>query len=171
MAKLMTLLLLVFSSYCFANNMELKSSSFENNGMIPRKYTCQGQEINPPLEILNVPSTAQSLVLIMEDPDVPKFIRKDGTWVHWIVYNIDPMTKTIPENVQNIGTLGVNTDGKKAYQGPCPPKGEHRYFFKLYALDTRLDLPEGATKKEVLNAISGHVLAWAELMGRYKESN
>lgn len=151
------------------NEMKLTSPAFEHNGMIPNKYTCPGQERSPPLEISHVPSQAKSLVLIMEDPDVPKDIREDGLWVHWIVFNINPKTTTIAENAQDFGTLGQNTEGTFTYQGPCPPSGEHRYVFKLYALDTSLDLPEGVNKQELVQAMEGHLLAVAELMGRYKK--
>lgn len=150
--------------------MKLKSSAFDHHGNIPRKYTCQGNDINPPLEIIDVPSNAQSLVLIMDDPDVPKDRRKDGMWVHWVVFNIDPKTTKIPENTPHFAKFGKNTEGKNAYQGPCPPDREHRYFFKLYALDSLLDLPEGSSKEEVLDAMRGHILQEAELMGLYVKS-
>ena len=151
--------------------MKLASSAFEPNGKIPSRYTCDGENINPPLTIEKVPAKAQSLVLIMDDPDIPEFVKKKyhiKVWDHWIVFNIPPTTKVIPEAQNLPGMLGKNTGGKKAYGGPCPPDREHRYFFKLYALDTKLNLPEGVTKRQVEEAIAGHILAQAELIGRYQ---
>lgn len=150
--------------------MKLKSSVFENGKKIPSKYTCQGDDVNPPLEIQGVPSKAESLVLILDDPDVPEYIRKDRMWVHWVVFNIPPGTHTIAENSAPPGTLGRNTGGSLNYQGPCPPDREHRYFFKLYALNTTLSLPLGASKQEVEKAMEGHVLEHCELMGTYNKS-
>lgn len=149
--------------------MKLTSHAFKQGEKIPRKYTCQGVDINPPLEIAGVPKGAKSLALIMDDPDVPVRIRKDGMWVHWVAYNIPPDTKTIEEGMA-VGTAGQNTSKENQYMGPCPPDREHRYFFKLYALDAELDLPEGATKDELLHAMKDHVLAQAELIGLYEKS-
>ena len=149
--------------------MKLSSKAFKHNEQIPRQYTCQGVDISPPLTIEGVPSGAKSLVLIMDDPDVPESRRKDRMWVHWVVFNIDPTTKTIEEGVPTLGTLGQNTGGMNRYMGPCPPDKEHRYFFKLYALGTTLSLPEGVTKEQVLQAIDGHIIAQCELMGRYEK--
>lgn len=149
--------------------MLLESSVFKNGESIPRKYTCQGVDINPPLSIREVPKEAKSLALIVEDPDVPEKVRKDRMWDHWIVYNIDPKTSEIPEGVPSLGINGRNTGGQNRYMGPCPPDREHRYFFKLYALDTRLTLNEGATKKELLAAMEGHILAQSQLMGRFEQ--
>ncbi len=148
--------------------MRLKSSEFDEGGAIPRKYTCQGVDVNPPLTILETPSEAKSLALIMDDPDVPERIRADRMWVHWVAFNIDPKTEQIAEGVPSLGVQGKNTGGHNRYMGPCPPDREHRYFFKLYALDTKLDLPEGATKEELLKAMDGHILEQAQLMGRYE---
>lgn len=147
--------------------MKLRSSAFSPNGKIPRIYSCQGKSINPPLEISEVPKEAKSLVLIMDDPDVPEKVRKDKMFVHWVVYNIDPILKKIEENAKPFGILGKNTAGDLGYTGPCPPDREHRYFFKLYALDTLLSLQEGATKEEVLKAMEGHILQETSLMGTY----
>ena len=149
--------------------MKLSSEAFENNGAIPRKYTCLGLDINPPLMLSDVPAKAESLALIMDDSDVPKKLRSDGMWVHWVVYNIEPKTRAIPEGVPTLGTLGKNTGGMNRYMGPCPPDHEHRYYIKMYALDTKLDLPEGATKEELLKAMEGHILEQCELMGRYEK--
>jgi Raf kinase inhibitor-like YbhB/YbcL family protein len=147
--------------------MKLKSSAFQHEGEIPRKYTCQGDEVNPPLEIQNVPAGAKSLVLIVEDPDVPEWVNKEKIWDHWVVYNISPSLKKIEENTKPFATFGKNTSGKNKYDPMCPPDREHRYFFKLYALDEELNLPEGLTKKAVLKAIEGHILTETELMGTY----
>ncbi len=147
--------------------MQLSSPVFERGKSIPSLYTCQGKDINPPLVISDVPKNTKSLVLIMDDPDVPPAVRKDGMWVHWVVFNIPPDTKNIKENTVPPGILGKETGGKKNYRGPCPPDGEHRYFFKLYALDSLLDLEAGATKEEVEEAMTGHILAHTELMGKY----
>jgi Raf kinase inhibitor-like YbhB/YbcL family protein len=149
--------------------MKLSSSAFKHNESIPKKYTCQGIDTNPPLTIEEIPSGAKSLALIMDDPDVPRQLRKDGMFVHWVVYNIDVKTTTIPEGVPSLGTLGQNTGGMKRYMGPCPPDRQHRYFFKIYALDTQLKLQEGATKEELLKAMEGHILAQAELIGLYEK--
>jgi len=150
--------------------MKLSSPAFEESGKIPAKYTCDGANINPPLEISDVPSTTKSLALIMEDPDVPKDLRPDGMWDHWVVFNIPPGTAEIPEGQEPPGTHGSGTSGNQNYFGPCPPDREHRYFFKLFALDRELDLHEKATKPELEKAMEGHVLEKTELMGRYERS-
>lgn len=151
--------------------MKLTSPAFPHNGKIPGKYTCDGANVNPPLTIEGVPPAAQSLVLIMDDPDLPQFVKEKydlQVWDHWLVWNIPPTTKEILENQNPPGLLGKNTGGKNAYGGPCPPDREHRYFFKLSALDTMLNLPEGSTKAQVGKAMMGQVLAQAELVGRYE---
>lgn len=148
--------------------MKLESSAFKHEGAIPSKYTCDGENISPPLKISDATEGAKSLVLIMDDPDVPKSIRPDGMWDHWLVWNIPPETTEILEGQEPQGTIGKNTGGKFGYQGPCPPDREHRYFFKLYALGTTLDLsPATTTKKDLEAAMEGHILDQAELMGRY----
>lgn len=147
--------------------MLLTSPAFDNGGKIPSEYTCDGSNINPELNISGIVKGAKSLVIIMDDPDVPESVRKDRMWVHWVVFNIPPTTSRIPKNSQPHGTPGMNTGNQLSYQGPCPPDREHRYYFKLYALDRMLDLPRGATKAEVEKAMNGHILANAELMGRY----
>jgi Raf kinase inhibitor-like YbhB/YbcL family protein len=118
------------------------------------------------LEIQEVPPGAQSLVLIMDDPDVPKCVREDQMWVHWVIYDMPPTTQHLAENALPPGTVGTGTE-RKGYQGPCPPDREHRYFFKLYALNTQLGLPPGATKEVVEQKMKGHILAEAQLVGRY----
>lgn len=147
--------------------MRLTSSVFEHEGHIPKKYTCDGSNINPPLHIDNVPTGAKSLALIMDDPDVPRNLRSDGMYDHWIIFNMPPETHDIPEGHEPIGTHGATTAGGTNYVGPCPPDREHRYFLKLYALDARLSLPAKSTKKEVEKAMEGHILAKTELMGIY----
>lgn len=147
--------------------MRITSSVFGQNQKIPSKYTCDGENISPPLEFLDVPENAKSLVLIMDDPDVPKTVRPDGVWDHWVVFDIPPIAVKVDEAQNPPGTMGKNTREKLAYGGPCPPVGQHRYFFKLFALDGMLDLPEGATKSEVMLAMEGHIIEQAELIGVY----
>jgi len=140
------------------------SSVFKNNEMIPEKYTCQGENINPPLTIEDVPDGTHTLILLIDDPDAPS-----GTWDHWILFNIPP-TNEIPENIVPPGSLqGLNSWKKNEYGGPCPPSGTHRYFFKLFAIDKMLVLPRESTKNDVMNAMSGHILAQTELIGLYKK--
>ena len=148
--------------------MRIESTAFAHNGDIPSKYTCDGENINPPLTFADVPKETRSLALIMHDPDVPTNLRPDGNFDHWVVFNIPPETTTIGEGELAPGVYGLHTRGKPEYYGPCPPDREHRYFFKLYALDTMLDLPAGVYRKEVEEAMRGHVIEEAELLGHYK---
>lgn len=148
--------------------MVISSPVFDNNSSIPSKYTCDGENISPLLQITDVPTKAKSLALIMDDPDVPKSIRPDGMWDHWVVFNIPTDTQQISEGQEPNGVHGVGTGGNKEYYGPCPPDREHRYFFKLYALDIQLDLSEGATKADVEQAMQGHIISQTQLMGRYQ---
>lgn len=141
--------------------MKLTSTAFEHEGVIPERYTCDGSDVSPPLTVEKVPEGAVTLAFIMDDPDAPA-----GVWDHWIVYDIPPGTP-IPEAVESLGTPGRNSWGRTDYGGPCPPSGTHRYFFSVFALETSLGLAAGADKSEVLDAISGHVLAKATLMGHY----
>lgn len=151
--------------------LSLTSSAFEQNARIPSKYTCDEGGVSPPLVFSNVPEGAKSLALIMDDPDVPKALRPDGVFDHWIVFNLPPSTGGIAEG-ESVETAGANSAGRNMYTSPCPPPQyepkEHRYVFTLYALDTELPLKEGATKQEVLNAMEGHVVQRAELIGKYK---
>ena len=147
--------------------LSLTSSAFEHESPIPARYTCDADNVNPPLVIRGVPEGAKSLVLIMEDPDVPTVIRADGMWDHWVAFNIPPDTVAIPEHSEPAGVLGVGSGGMPGYKGPCPPNGEHRYLFKLFALDAMLDLAPGVTKAQVVDAMQGHIVAEATLMGRY----
>lgn len=149
---------------------ELKSRAFRPGGEIPTRHTCDGPDLSPPLEWSTPPSGTRELVLIVDDPDAPR-----GTWVHWVLYGIPPERRELPEGiarqevVPGVGTQGLNDFRQVGYGGPCPPPGPaHRYFFKLYALGTALGLPPRKTKAEVLRALQGHVLAEAELVGRYR---
>jgi len=150
--------------------LELKSSAFEHNGNIPSKYTCDGENISPALSISGVGSSAKSLVLIMDDPDIPKGINEENIWDHWVVFNIPPDTTAITESSEPKGVAGIGTSGKVGYHGPCPPDREHRYIFMLYALDGQLNLEEGATKQMVKDAMAGHILQKAELIGLYNRN-
>jgi len=144
--------------------IKITSSAFVQNEMIPQKYTCDGQDINPPLGIDDLLSGTKSLALIVDDPDTP-----GGTWTHWLVWNITPGTKEIKENSLPEGSvLGTNDFGKLEYGGPCPPSGVHRYFFKIYALDTMLTLNSGAKRKDLEQAMEKHILEQGELIARYQ---
>lgn len=148
--------------------ISVSSSAFEEGGMIPSKYTCDGQDISPPLKWEGIPEGTKSMALIADDPDAPM-----GTWVHWVVWNIPPDVKELPESVSPDPQLpdgsrqGITDFGRPGYGGPCPPSGLHRYYFKICALDTILDLPNRAKKADLLKATEGHVLAKGQLMGRY----
>jgi len=143
--------------------LTVRSIEFSQDGHIPKKYSCDGENINPPLEISNIPEEAQTLALIVEDPDAPR-----GTFYHWLVWNIPP-NESIAEGYVP-GISGKNSFGKTGYGGPCPPSGEHRYFFKFYALDTELDLQADADKDILEQAMHGHIIAQGELMGKYRKS-
>jgi len=140
--------------------LTITSSVFENKGFIPARYTCDGEDVNPPLSIDGVPVRTESLVLIVDDPDAPM-----GTWDHWVVWNIPSVTKIEENSVP--GTEGLNDFRKLSYGGPCPPSGTHRYYFKVYALDKKLDLPSNSRKRDVEKAMEGHILAKGEIMGLY----
>ncbi|MBM3132886.1 MAG: YbhB/YbcL family Raf kinase inhibitor-like protein [Chloroflexi bacterium] len=148
----------------------ITSPAFLSGEPIPAKYAKGRETLSPPLEWGQPPEGTQSLALICDDPDAP-----GGTWVHWVIYNLPPTTRSLPEGVSRDVDLadgshnGKNSWGNIGYDGPSPPGGTHRYYFKLYAIDTMLDLDSGATKKEVLEAIEGHLLARGELMGTYKK--
>jgi Raf kinase inhibitor-like YbhB/YbcL family protein len=163
------------------NHMTLTSPEFQQTGgfppyaRIPSKYTCDGENVSPPLAWERVPNGAQSLVLIIDDPDAPDPQAPEMVWVHWVVYNIPPDAKSLPENVGQTrlpqgASLGRNDFERTGYGGPCPPIGRHRYFHKLYALDIRLDLRD-ATKSQIEKAVRGHVLADAYLIGTYQRGD
>lgn len=147
---------------------QLTSTAFAAGEKIPRKYTCDGDDISPPLQWTDAPQNTQSFALISDDPDAPV-----GTWVHWVLYNVPGTSTSLPEAVPKQDELpdgsrhGRSSWGRSAYGGPCPPGGTHRYFFKLYALDTVLELAAGAGKEQLLQAMEGHILAQTELMGLY----
>ena len=149
-------------------NLQLSSSAFQEGEKIPTQYTCDGQNVSPPLSWSGTPEGTQSLALIVDDPDAPS-----GTYTHWVVYDLSPGTSELPEGaLQSGGTgqavQGKNSAGKTAYSGPCPPRGNpHRYFFKLYALDQVLGLKAGSTKSDLERAMQGHMLAQGQLMGKY----
>lgn len=149
-------------------SFSIKTTTFPEGGTIPKKFTCDGSDISPALTWAEAPAGTQSLALIVDDPDAPV-----GTWTHWIIWNIPPGS-TLPEGVAKTETLsdgarqGRNDFKRIGYGGPCPPAGKpHRYFFRLYALDSKLDLQQGASRNELERAMKGHVLSQAELMGRY----
>lgn len=146
--------------------LKLTSPAFTDNSMIPAKFTCQGEDINPQLDISGAPNDARSIVLIMDDPDVPM-----GTWNHWVLFDIAPETSGIAENSVPSGAVqGRNSWGNSEWGGPCPPSGTHRYVFKLYALDITLGLDHSATKADVESAMNNHVLSQATLTGLYQQS-
>ena len=149
--------------------MEVTSAAFSEGGTIPAKYTCDGQNISPPLAWTSAPGGTKSLALIMDDPDAPI-----GVFVHWVLYDVPAGERKLVENIPQTKTLtngarqGMNGRKQIGYTGPCPPSGTHRYYFKLYALDTTLNLQPGATKEQALAAMKGHIVAQGQLMGRYK---
>ena len=142
--------------------MKITSSAFHESGNIPSKFTCDGPDTSPPLQITGVPSEAKSLVLIADDPDAP-----GGLFTHWLIWNIPPQTNSIVEGSAPKGVQGANDFGKAGYRGPCPPPGTHRYSFKIFALDRELDLRGGAKRSQLNAAMKGHVIAQGELVGRY----
>lgn len=149
--------------------IKVASPAFKEGRMIPKKYTADGPNVSPPLEWESVPEGVQSFALICDDPDAPV-----GVWVHWVLYNLPAEIKSLPENVPSKKTLengaaqGTNDFRKIGYGGPAPPSGTHRYYFKLYALDTKLNLEPGVTKDDLLKAMKGRILAHGRLMGKYK---
>jgi hypothetical protein len=144
--------------------MKLTSPAFENNKTIPAKFTCEGKDISPALIIEGIPAGAKSLALIVDDPDAPV-----GTWVHWVVFDIPVMASIEEDSIP--GKQGMNNFRRKDYGGPCPPSGTHRYFFKIYALDAQLGLPEGINKQALEKAMQGHILDKTELIGLYKKQS
>ncbi len=142
--------------------MALTSPAFNNGESIPSKFTCDGEDISPELDWFGTPEGTISLALIMDDPDAPV-----GTWVHWVLYNLPMDLSGLRQGMTGVGVEGTNSWNRTGYGGPCPPSGTHRYFFKVYALDTNLDLDSGAKKGDLLAAMEGHILGQAELMGIY----
>ena len=155
--------------------IKITSPAFAEFEMIPKKYSCDGEGVSPSLKWENIQEDAKSLVLISDDPDAPA-----GTWVHWVVYDMSPNINELPEDIPPVelledieglnitGKQGVNSGHRIGYQPPCPPYGTHRYYFKIYALDTMLNLKPGASKKKVLKTMEGHITAQGQLMGKYK---
>ena len=142
--------------------MKLSSEAFENEGIIPSEYTCDGADISPQLSISDVPNSAKSLALIMDDPDAPM-----GTFVHWVVWNISPEKSTIDKGEKLQEPQGITSFGNSEYGGPCPPSGTHRYFFKLYALDSILDIAGDSNKQALEKAMEDHIIEQTSLMGKY----
>jgi len=149
--------------------MKITSQAFEDEGMIPEKYTCDDINVSPPLAWSPGPEGTRTYALICDDPDAPM-----GTWVHWVLFNLPVNVNELPEGIpperdlESGAKQGMNDFRKIGYGGPCPPGGTHRYFFKLYALDTEVDLEAGATKSDLLRAMEGHILAESQLMGKYQ---
>jgi Raf kinase inhibitor-like YbhB/YbcL family protein len=151
--------------------MKIKSEAFENATKIPNQFTCDGDGFNPHLSFEGVPENAKSLALIVDDPDIPDAVKNSygiQVWDHWVVFNIPPGVKGIEENSAPNGIVGKNTGEENRYGPPCPPDREHRYFFKLYALDTVLDISPNSKAQDLMNAMEGHILEKAELMGVYE---
>jgi Raf kinase inhibitor-like YbhB/YbcL family protein len=150
--------------------IDIHSLAFQEGGAIPNLYSCKGKNISPPLSWGGVPAGTAGIALIVEDPDAPK-----GTYIHWVVFNLPPDSKELPEAVPTAAKLsngamqGVTSGRKNGYLGPCPPSGTHRYFFRIYAIDKKLDLKSGVTKSELLKAIKGHILAEGQLMGVFSK--
>lgn len=150
-------------------NIRVKSTAFEEGGMIPKKYTCDGADVSPPLAWDQVPEGTKGIALISDDPDAPM-----GTWVHWVLYALPGDVRELPEALPpqemlpNGARQGTNDFRRIGYGGPCPPGGTHRYYFKVYALDSALALEPGLTKAKLLKAMEGHVLAEGQLMGKYR---
>jgi Raf kinase inhibitor-like YbhB/YbcL family protein len=149
--------------------MNISSPAFKHNGMMPAKYTCEGENTSPALHIENVPPSTVSLALIMDDPDAPDPEAPQLVWEHWVLWNIPPGANFPESGVPAGAIVGKNQRGNNFYGGPCPPIGTHRYFFKLYALDTKLSLPLSSMKKELEHAMRGHIIAKTELIGLYKK--
>ena len=166
-ATLVFISIFLISSFSLAivkeegSGMKINSPDFKDNGFIPKRYTGQGEDINPTLLIEGIPSEAKSLALIVYDPDAPM-----GTWVHWVVFNIPIISEIKEDSIP--GEQGLNDFGRKNYGGPMPPSGTHRYFFKVYALDAILDLGEDINKSDLEIAMKGHILNQAKLLGLYK---
>ncbi len=179
MKRLVLGVILLIAGFCLAKNsivakggtlltIKVTSTAFKDGGVIPLKYTCDGEDGSPPISWDTLPAVTQSIALISDDPDAPM-----GNWVHWVVYNLPATFKELKEGIPPAeaiaggGKQGINDFGRFGYGGPCPPGGTHRYFFKLYALDAVMDISGKVTKNKLESAMKGHVLAQGELMGRY----
>jgi len=171
MRTMMLLMALAISTVSLAHAqsapLKVSSSAFREGGKIPKKYTCDSSNVSPPLRIENVPRAARSLVLIVDDPDAP-----GRTWVHWLLWNIDPKVSEIwADNVPQNAVEGTSDFGNAKYGGPCPPSGTHRYYFKVYALDITLYLPSSTKKAALEKAMAGHIVAQGSLMGTYSHEH
>jgi Raf kinase inhibitor-like YbhB/YbcL family protein len=150
-------------------DIKITSSAFQDGGLIPSKYTCDGTDVSPPLQWDSTPEDTKSLAVICDDPDAPM-----GTFVHWVLFNLPAEIRELTENIPTDETLpnrakqGTSDFGRTGYGGPCPPSGTHRYYFKVYALDNEIDLPARTRKPDILKAMEGHILAQGQLMGKYK---
>jgi Raf kinase inhibitor-like YbhB/YbcL family protein len=154
--------------------MKLTSTAFKHNSGIPRIYTCEGRDISPPLAWEEPPAATRSFALIVDDPDAPDPAAPKTTWVHWVIYNLPAHCQSLPEDVRMLpgdGLDGTNNWNRTGYGGPCPPVGRHRYFFKLYALDTELPALHSPSKDKLLEAMKGHVIGQAELIGTYRKGD
>jgi Raf kinase inhibitor-like YbhB/YbcL family protein len=154
------------------SKLTISSSAFSHQGEIPKKYTCEGEDLSPPLSWSNLPAGTKSLALIVDDPDAPDPAAPRRVWVHWVIYNLAPTQQGLPEGVKQApepARDGVNDWGRTGYGGPCPPIGRHRYFHKLYALDTELDGLSKPTKAQLEKAMQGHIVAQGELIGTYQK--
>ncbi len=149
--------------------MKIVSSAFEHKGEIPRRFTCQGEDLSPPLSWEGAPAGTASFALICDDPDAPDPAAPKMCYVHWVLYNLPPTCTELPEKASGIGSDGLNDWKRTGYGGPCPPIGRHRYFFKLYALDTKLEGLDGPTKDQLLQAMKGHILEETQLIGTYQK--
>ena len=162
---LILVIIAVMAVACYAQEggsvMKITSPAFKNNELMPAKYTCDGEDISPPLGIENIPDGTKTLALICDDPDAPV-----GNWVHWVVFDIEVVGEIKENSIP--GKQGINDFRRKNYGGPCPPSGTHRYFFKIYALDTKLGLNEGISKKELEKSMKAHIMQEAQLVGLYK---
>ena len=154
------------------NTMKIESFAFLNEEEIPSRFTCDGENINPELTFKDVPKNAKSLAFIMDDPDIPQSVKEKygiNVWDHWVMWNIPPVTTEVDQGSEPVdAVVGLNSSGKNEYTGPCPPDREHRYLFKLYALDKILDLPQATKASDLVKAMQGHIIAEAELIGRYE---
>ena len=178
--KLLMLAILMMSSISLSlasngtNSMEMTSSVFTHNGKIPTQYTCEGKDLSPSLSWYNVPSNTKSLALIVDDPDAPDPAAPQMTWVHWVLYNLAPNSTGLDENIGSFGLpsgtkKGTNNWGKTSYGGPCPPIGEHRYFFKLYALDVVLPDLNNPPKAQLEKSMQGHIIEEVQMIGKYQK--
>lgn len=163
---MLSILCMICSQGIFAMSLTVQSLDFENNNLIPKEFTCQGNDLqSPSLQLSAIPKNTKALALIVDDPDA-----SNGDWVHWVIFNMPASTTSLSSNnIPNGAINGRNSWGSQGYRGPCPPAGKHRYFFKLYALDSDLQLDSNANKQELLQAMQGHILEQGELIGLYQK--